>query len=427
VSAPAVRTPKPVSRRLTWAGFILFLSVIGPGIITANVDNDAGGIATYSLVGARAGYGLLWVLIPVTLALIVVQEMCARMGAVTGKGLADLIRENFGVKLTFYLMVALLVANVGNAMAEFSGVAAAGEIFGIPRLISVPIAAAFVAWLVIAGSYRRVERVFLGACVFYISYIIAGVLAKPEWGEVGHATFVPHMDFQATTLVMIIGIVGTTIAPWMQFYLQSAIVDKGVGAEEYHASRIDVIGGCVVAVIVAFFIVVTCAATLHVKGIQVTTVSEAAQALAPITSKYCTYLFAFGLLNASVFAACILPLTTAYSICEGLGWERGVNNKFSEAPQFYTLYVGVIALSAAIILLPHAPLLGIMYFSQVANGILLPFVLIFMLVLINRSELMGRYRNSKTFNAIAWTTTVVVILLTLALLVASFVPGMATV
>jgi Mn2+/Fe2+ NRAMP family transporter len=402
---------------------MLFLTVVGPGIITANVDNDAGGIATYSLVGARTGYGLLWALIPVTIALIVVQEMCARMGAVTGKGLADLIRENFGVKLTFYLMAALLIANVGNAMAEFSGVAAAGQIFGIPKLLSVPVAAVFVAWLVIKGSYRTVERVFLGACVFYVSYLLSGLLAKPDWGEVGHAVVAPTLSLRPAYLVMLIGIVGTTIAPWMQFYLQSAIVDKGVGAEEYHLSRLDVITGCIVAVIVAFFIVVTCGATLHKYGIRVDTVSEAALALKPLAGKYCTYLFAFGLFNASVFAASILPLTTAYSICEGLGWERGVNNTFREAPQFYSLYLGTIALSALIVLTPGAPLLTIMYLSQVANGILLPFVLIFMLVLINRSDLMGSYRNSRTFNIIAWVTTAVMIALTLALVVVSFLPG----
>jgi len=399
------------------------LSIMGPGIITANVDNDAGGIATYSLVGARAGYLLLWWLIPVTIALIVIQEMCARMGAVTGKGLADLIRENFGVKLTFYLMAALLVANIGNAMAEFAGVAAGCEIFGIPRLISVPVAAVFVAWLVIKGTYRTVERVFLGACVFYVSYILSGLLARPDWHEVGRAFAVPAISLKPGYLVMLIGIAGTTIAPWMQFYLQSAVVDKGVNAEEYRLSRVDVIAGCVVAVIVAFFIVVTCAATLNKEGVRVHTVQEAALALKPLAGNYCSYLFAFGLLNASVFAASVLPLTTAYCVCEGLGWERGVNNTFREAPQFYMLYAGTIALSAAAVLTPRAPLLVIMYLSQVANGILLPFVLIFMLLLANRSDLMGEYRNSRAFNIIAWVTTVVMIGLTLALVVVSFVPS----
>jgi len=400
---------------------LAFFAIVGPGIITANVDNDAGGIATYSLAGAQYGYVLLWTLIPITFALIVVQEMCARMGAVTGKGLADLIRENFGVKLTFLLMLGLLVANLANTAAEFSGIAASGEIFGVSKYVTVPLGALFVWWLVVKGSYRQVEKVFLVACLFYVSYFLSGLLARPDWGQVLHHTVTPTISLRPAFITMMIGVVGTTIAPWMQFYLQSAVVDKGVSARDYRYCRIDVITGCIVAVIVAFFILLTTGATLFLRGIPIHSAQHAALALKPLAGAYCSQLFAFGLLNASIFAASILPLATAYSVCEGIGWERGLNHSFREAPQFYGLYTGLIAAGAGLVLLPHAPLLLIMYLSQVANGILLPFVLIFMLVLINDSALMGDYRNSRTFNFIAWATTIIVTMLTLALVVTTFV------
>ena len=404
-------------RRPTWAAVVAFLAIVGPGIITANVDNDAGGITTYSLAGARYGYDLLWALIPVTFALIVVQEMCARMGAVTGKGLADLIRENFGVKLTFLLMGGLLVNNVGNTMAEFSGIAASGEIFGLSKYLTVPLGALLVWWLVVRGSYRQVEKIFLLASLFYVSYILSGLLARPHWGEVLHHTVTPTIELRVAFVTMLIGVVGTTIAPWMQFYQQSAVVDKGISVSDYGYCRTDVIIGCITAIIVAFFITLTTGATLHTNHISINTAEDAAYALRPLAGRYASYLFAFGLLNASIFAASILPLSVAYSVCEGVGWERGLNHSFGEAPEFYGLYTGLIVIGAGFVLIPRAPLLLIMYLSQVVNGILLPFVLIYMLVLINNTSLMGRYRNSRTFNVIAWATVVIMILLTLALIV----------
>ena len=410
-------------RRRLFAPLVVFFAVVGPGIITANVDNDAGGITTYSLAGGRYGYTLLWALIPVTIALVVVQEMCARMGAVTGKGLGDLIRERFGVKLTFYLMLGLLFTNLGNIASEFSGLAAGGEIFGPSRYITVPVGAFLVWWLVIKGTYRQVEKVFLFACLFYITYFVSGALAHPQWGEVARHTVMPTLSFQPADLTMLIGVVGTTIAPWMQFYLQSAVVDKGITARDYAYSRTDVIVGCVVAALVAYFIVLTTAASIFHAGKPIETAKDAALALGPLAGKYCSQLFAFGLVNASLFAASILPLSTAYCICEAMGWPRGLNNAFAEAPQFYGLYTGLIVIGAGLVLLPGAPLLQIMYLSQVINGMLLPFVLIFMLVLINDHLLMGRYRNSPTFNLIAWATVIVMNLLTVALAVTSLLPS----
>jgi len=407
--------------RPSWPALVAFLAIVGPGIITANVDNDAGGITTYSLAGARYGYLLLWALIPVTFALVVVQEMCARMGAITGKGLADLIRENFGVRLTFFVMIGLLVANLANTMAEFSGIAASGEIFGVSKYLTVPLAALLVWWLVVKGSYRQVEKIFLVASLFYVSYVLSGLLARPEWGQVLHHTVTPTVHLRPAFMTMLIGVIGTTIAPWMQFYQQSAVVDKGISAGDYGYCRTDVIVGCITAIIVAFFITLTTAATLNVNHISINTAEDAALALRPLAGRYASYLFAFGLLNASLFAASILPLATAYSVCEGIGWERGLNYSFKEAPEFYGLYGGLIALGAGFVLIPRAPLLVIMYLSQVANGILLPLVLIFMLALINNPALMGRYRNSRTFNAIAWATVIIMIVLTLALVVTTFV------
>ncbi len=406
------------------ARLMLILAVVGPGIITANVDNDSGGIATYSLAGARFGYGLLWTLIPVTVALVVVQEMCARMGVVTGKGLADLIREQYGVKATFYVMVALLIANLANTVAEFAGVAAALEIFGVSKYITIPAAALFVWWLIVYGTYRRVESVFLVACLFYIAYPISGFLAHPAWGTVLTRLVVPEITWRTDYLVMLVGVVGTTIAPWMQFYLQSAVVEKGVRVADYRYSRYDVIVGCVFAVFVAMFIVVACAATLYQEHIPIEDAKDAALALAPLAGKYCSGLFAFGLFNASLFAASVLPLSTAYYVCEGLGWEAGIDKKFREAPQFFSLYTALIVLGGAFILIPHFPLLAIMYGSQVLNGVLLPFILIFMLLLVNRTDLMGSYVNSRAYNVIAWGTSVIMIVLTI-IMVGSLLVGAA--
>lgn len=399
-----------------------WLSIIGPGIITANVDNDAGGITTYSLAGTVYGYSLLWTLIPITFALIVVQEMVARMGVVTQKGLADLIREKFGVKTTFYLMVGVLIANLANTVGEFAGVAAAGEVFGIPKFITVPLSALLVWWLVVKGTYRTVEKVFLTACIFYVSYIISGVMEKPPWADILRTTITPSFSFHPSYIAMVIGVIGTTIAPWMQFYLQSSIVEKGIKVDNYKYSRLDVVGGCFATDIVAWFIIVACAATLFRHHIQIETAKDAAIALRPLAGKYASALFAFGLFNASVFAASILPLSTAYSVCEGMGWESGVDKRPAEAPWFYGTYFGLIFVGAGIVLYPNAPLIMMMYLSQVANGVLLPFVLIFVQLLINDDRLMGNYVNSSWYNITAWVTTSVMIGLTILLVVTTISP-----
>jgi NRAMP (natural resistance-associated macrophage protein)-like metal ion transporter len=402
-----------------WRRLVVLAAVVGPGIITANVDNDAGGITTYSLAGATYGYRLLWTIIPVALALFVVQEMSSRLGVVTGKGLADLMREQFGVKATFYLMVALLVINWGNTMAEFAGLAAALQIVHVPRLVSVPIGAVFVWWLVTWGTYRAVEKVFLLASAFYVSYVISGIMAKPDWGGVLVSTVTPTFDTNLPFVVMVIGIVGTTIAPWMQFYQQAAVVEKGIPTRNLREARLDVAVGSLMAVLVVWFIVIACGATLHRAGIPITTAADAAQALEPLAGRYAALLFGFGLFNASLFAAAILPLSTAYSVCEGMGWERGIDKKLQEAPWFYGIYTALIALGAGAILVPGVPLLKVLYLSQVANGILLPAILVFMLVLVNRRDLMGEHVNSKTFNTVAWVLVVSLIVMTLFLSVAT--------
>lgn len=398
----------------------LFFAFIGPGIITSNVDNDAGGITTYSLAGAHYGLGLLWILIPVTVALIIIQEMCARMGVVSGKGLSDLIRERFGARTTFYLMIILLLANLGNTVCEFAGIAASMEIFGVSRYISVPAGAFFVWWLVVKGNYKSVEKAFLVACVFYLSYIVSGFMVKPDWAIIGKATLTPNMNFDLGMLTMAVGIIGTTIAPWMQFYLQSSIVDKGLKAESYKYARMDVIFGSITVNVVAFFIIMLCAVTLFQNGLKIETAKDAALALAPLAGTHASLLFAFGLLNASLFAASILPLSTAYTICEAFGWESSLNTKFVEAPQFYGLYSLMIFLGAGIILLPGVPLISIMFYSQVINGVLLPFVLIFMLFLINDKRIMGEYVNSRLMNVISWGTVIILVGLSVAMVVSAF-------
>ncbi len=405
------------SGRSLWRTIGLFFILMGPGIITSNVDNDAGGITTYSLAGAEYGLKLIWSLIPIMIALIVVQEMCARMGVVTGKGLSDLIREKFGAKITFYLMVGMFLTNMGNVISEFAGVAAGMEVFGVDKFISVPLSAFLVWWMVVKGTYKSVEKAFLVACIFYISYVITGIIVKPDWDEVLHQFLHPQMSLHPSEMTMVIGLVGTTIAPWMQFYLQASIVEKGIKLEEYKFAKFDVIMGSVVVHVVAFFIILVCAETLFKNGVQVETAKDAALSLAPLAGKYCTYLFAFGLVNASLFAASILPLSTTYLICEGLGWEVGIDKKFVEAPQFYGFYSLMIFLGAGIILYPDLPLIPIMYFSQVVNGMVLPAVLIFMLLLINDRKLMMGYRNGPIFNIIAWTTTLVMIGFTVVLLI----------
>ena len=400
---------------------MIFLSVMGPGIITANVDNDAGGITTYSVAGAHFGYSLLWSFIPIIIALAIIQEMCSRMAVVTGKGLADLIREEFGVRVAFYAMLFLISSNIFNTISEFAGIAASAELFGVSKYIMVPVCALFVWWLIVKGTYKFVEKVFLLACVFYFCYIISGFLIKPDWQEIGRETLRPEFRFDKSYLLMLMGVIGTTIAPWMQFYQQSSVVEKGIKLKNYKYSRMDVIVGAFVVNIVAIFIVIVCAATLFKNGIRIETAKDAALALKPLAGPWAFKLFAFGLLNASVFSACILPLSTAYSVCEGMGWEVGVNRRFREAPQFYTLYTATIAIGATVILLPNVKLIPIMLISQASNGILLPFVLIFMLLLVNNKRLMGNYTNSKLYNFFVILTIVAMIGLSLALLFTQFI------
>jgi NRAMP (natural resistance-associated macrophage protein)-like metal ion transporter len=397
---------------------LLFFAVVGPGFITANVDNDAGGIYTYSAAGAQFGHLLLWTLIPITVALVVVQEICARMGAVTGKGLSDLIREEFGLRITFFMMLGILIVNFGNIVTEFAGIAGSLELFGLARQITVPISAVIVWRIVVKGQYKTVEKIFLAASFFYVAYIVAGFLAKPAWTDALVRTIVPpsrHELFRKDYLYMFIATVGTTIAPWMQFYLQASIVEKGVTQRQYKASRLDVITGCIFTDIVAWFIIVACAATLFAHGhFDIRDAADAAQALHPLAGDYAYILFAMGLFNASLFAASILPLSTAYTFCEGLGFESGVDKKFEEAPVFYWLYTILIATGAGLILLPGIPLVKISILSQVVNGIVLPFVLVFMLLLVNKKELMGEHVNSRLYNIIAWSTAVVMVVLTIA-------------
>ena len=394
---------------------IIFLSVMGPGIITANVDNDAGGITTYSLAGAQFGYNLLWLFIPMIIALAVIQEMGVRMGIVSGKGLADLIREKVGIKITFLMMIALLLANFGNVLAEFSGIAVSAGIFGVPKFFALPVAALFVWLLVVKGTYKSVEKVFLLASCLYFSYIVAGFLAGPDWGLAAKSLIMPQISLTTAYITMVIGMVGTTIAPWMMFYIQSSVVEKGISLKNLKYSKLDAVFGAIIVNIVAFFIVLSCAATIYSSGVQVTNVADVSNALVPLAGQYASILFAFGFLNASLFAASILPLSTAYYVCESLGFEAGVSKGFKEAPVFHGLYLGLILLAVIIIMFPNVPLLSILYLSQVANGLLLPFVLILMLLIINDKRVMGEYVNSKLFNLISITTAVIVMGLSIGL------------
>src|ERR1700720_1328611 len=397
----------------------MFLLVVGPGFITANVDNDAGGIFTYSQAGAQFGYSLLWTMIPITIALVVVQEMAARMGAVTGKGLSDLIREEFGFRLTFIVMVTLVITNFGNVVTEFAGIAMSLQLFGWSKYVVVPVAAAVVWALVVRGTYNSIEKIFLAASTFYVCYIVAGVLARPDWKAAAFATVTRPQAAGIRNygyLYMVIGLVGTTIAPWMQFYLQASIVEKGITVRQYRASWWDVVLGCVFTDIVAWFIIVACAATLYANGVHdISTGADAAEALRPLAGEYAYLLFAPGLFNASLFAASILPISTAYAVCEGLGLESGLDKDFHEAPVFYWLYTLLIVAGAGVVLIPRLPLVYVTVLSQVANGIVLPIVLVFMLLLTNDRELMGEHVNTRGFNIVAWVTVVVMIALTIAM------------
>jgi len=403
--------------------FFVFLSVIGPGLITSLADNDAGGITTYSIAGAHFGYSMLWSLIPITIALVFIQEMCARMGVVTGKGLADLIRESFGLKITFFVMIGLLFANFFTTMSEFAGIAASGEIFGMSKYVIVPLSAALIFLLILKSNYKSLERVFFILSIFYVSYILSGFFAKPDWGLVAKETFAPTIKLTTGYIIILIGVIGTTITPWMQFYLQSSIVEKGIRLEEYKYTRLEVIISSILTSLVSFFIIVAAASTLFVNKIRINDAADAAVALAPLVGNFAQSLFALGLFAAAFFGAFIIPLATAFYICEALGWESGVNKKFKDAKQFYVLLFLIISIAMAIVLIPNIPLVKLMVASQVINGILLPIVLISMLLIINNEKIMGKYKNSASYNIVVWAASIIIILLTLLMVATTLFSG----
>jgi Mn2+/Fe2+ NRAMP family transporter len=395
----------------------IFLAILGPGIITGSVDNDAGGITVYSVAGATYGYGLIWTLIPSFIVLLVIQEMNARMGIVTGKGLSDLIRENAGLKITFFIFVGLLISNIGNTTTEFAGVAGSMEIFGISKYISVPLVVIFVWFLVVKGTYKIAERIFLIFSVSLLTYVVSALMSKPHWGEIGTAIIHPRMEMSSQSLAMVIALVGTTIAPWMQFYMQSSVIEKGLKMKNFKLTLIDIAVGCVVTIIVAFFIMVACGSTLHPNGIMINEAKDAALALKPLAGELASQVFAFGLFVASVFSATILPLATAYYISEAFGFESGIDKKWNEAKEFFTLYTGILVVSAIIILIPNAPLIKISIWSQVLNGILLPVVLVSMILLINNKKIMGKYVNNTIQNLIGWGAVILLTGLSLILII----------
>ncbi len=408
-------------KNLKNARMIAVLSVIGPGFIAGNAGNDAGGIAAYSIVGAREGYGLLWALVLITFALAVIQEMSSRMGVVTGKGFGDLVREQFGVKVTLAVMALFIVANLTVTIAEFAGIAASMELFGVSKYLSVPVSA-FVVWLVVVkGNFKQVERFLIAISMIYLTYVFSGIMADPPWREVAKQIALPHLKFDKGYFLLFITMVGTTITPYMQFYLQSAVVDKGVRVEEYRFAKFDVYAGSFMTVFIAFFIILATGTILHPAGVSVDSAEDAARALEPLAGNFASHLFAVGLLNASFLAAFVLPLATAYGLSEAFGWESGINKTFKEAPQFLGFYTAFIVIGAGVIMLPHAPLIKIMFFSQTINGILLPIVLLIMLRLVNDRDLMGDYVNSRRMNVITWITVAVLILLTVMLVVTSVV------
>jgi NRAMP (natural resistance-associated macrophage protein)-like metal ion transporter len=410
-----------VKKPTFWRNFLIFLAVLGPGIITGSVDNDAGGITTYSVAGALYGYSILWTLIPSFIILVVVQEMNARMGIVTGKGLADLIRENFGVKITFFVFLGLLIGDIGNTATEFAGIAGSMNVFNISKYLSVPLAAVAVWILVVKGNYKVAERIFLLFSFCLLSYVISAILAKPDWQAIGSSFIRPRIQVNKEYLGMVLGIVGTTIAPWMQFYMQSSVMEKGIKIGEYKFAVWDVILGCIATVVVAFFIMVACAATLHVNGIVINEAKDAAMSLKPLAGEFAGQVFAFGLFVASIFSAAILPLATSFYICQGFGFEAGIDKKLKEAPQFYTLFTSIIIIAVSIILIPNAPLIAITIWTQVINAMLLPVVLISMILMVNNKRIMGAYTNNKFQNAVGWSTTIVLFVLTAMLVIPSVI------
>ena len=395
----------------------IFFAILGPGIITGSVDNDAGGIAVYSVAGAMYGYGLIWTLIPSFIVLLVIQEMNARMGIVTGKGLSDLIRENAGLKITFFIFIGLLVSNIGNTTTELAGVAGSMEIFGVSKYISVPLVAIIVWFVVVKGTYKIVERIFLIFSISLLTYVVSALMSHPQWSAIGSSIIHPQLEMNTKSLAMVIALVGTTIAPWMQFYMQSTVIEKGLKMKHYKYTLIDITVGCVATIVVAFFIMVACGATLHPNGIQINEAKDAALALKPFAGAFASQVFAFGLFVASVFSATILPLATAFYICEAFGFEAGIDKKWDEAKEFYILYTGILIISALIILIPNAPLIEISVWSQVLNGILLPVVLVSMILLINNKKIMGTYVNNATQNIIGWSAVVLLTALSLMLLI----------
>jgi Mn2+/Fe2+ NRAMP family transporter len=405
------------SRRNFFRKIGIFLMILGPGIITGSVDNDAGGITTYSLAGAEYGYGLIWTLIPSFIVLVVIQEMNARMGIVTGKGLADLIRENAGFKVTFFIFLGLLFSGIGNTTTEFAGVAGSMEVFGVSKYISVPVVAVLVWLLVVKGTYKIAERIFLVFSVSLLTYVVSAIMGKPDWREIGTAVIHPQVEMNTRSVAMVIGLVGTTIAPWMQFYMQSSVIEKGLKMKNYKYTLADVVVGCIITVVVAFFIMVACASTLHPNGVEINAAKDAALALKPLAGNLASQVFAFGLFIASIFSATILPLATAFFICEAFGFETGLDKKWDEAKEFYFLYTGLLIISALIILIPNAPLIPITLWSQVVNGILLPVVLISMMILVNKKKIMGVYVNGRTTNIIGWSAVVVLVGLSAALII----------
>lgn len=415
-SARRMRSVTPRKRLLA------YLAILGPGMITANAGNDAGGIATFASLGADHGYRLLWILIPITVSLGLVQEMCARMGAVTGKGLADLIRERFGVRWTALVMLALLIANAGVTVSEFVGIAAATELFGIPRFLSVPVAAIIIWWLVVKGSYQRVERVFLVMTLVFVAYIASAFLAQPDWTKVAVGLVRPTFSFDGAYLFTLVAVVGTTISPYMQVFIQSSVVEKGVTIENYRRTRVDVWVGTLFAILIVFFIVISTAATLHRRGIQILSAADAARALQPLAGNYAEALFAVGLFGASMLAAGVLPLATAYSISEALGFEKGVSRSFREAPIFLGIFTFLVAVGAAIAVLPNLPLIKVLLVTQVINGLLLPVILFAVLRLVNDKELMGVNVNRPLYNLAAWLTVIVVTSLSLLLILVTAFP-----
>lgn len=416
--AHGVRRTVALRRRL-----LVFLAILGPGMITANAGNDAGGIATFASVGAEFGYSLLWILIPIAISLGIVQEMCARMGAVTGKGLSDLIRERFGVRWTALVMLALLIANAGVTVSEFVGIAAAAELFGVSRFIAVPLAAILVWWLVAKGSYKKVEKAFLLMSLVFLGYIVSAFLSRPDWTAVGIGLVKPTMRIEHAFVFTLVAVIGTTISPYMQVYVQSSVVEKGVTADNYSETKTDVWVGTIFAILIVFFIVVSTAATLHQSGTQIATAADAARALRPLAGRYAEVLFGVGLFGASMLAAGVLPLATAYSISEALGFEKGVSHSFREAPIFLGTFTFIVAVGAAIAVIPNLPLFRVLLMTQVINGLLLPFVLFAILKLVNNRELMGTKVNGPIYNLAAWVTAIVVTVLSVLYIAMTIFPG----